>query len=64
MKNGAPYVNLQQASFQNTTFEGAKCTVCDDGRVEVFFDDSSAINTYQVIGYITPVAKEGYKFAN
>lgn len=64
VKNGAPYVSLQQASFQNTTYEGATCTVCDDGSVEIFFDDSDEVNTYKVIGYISPVAKSGYKFTN
>lgn len=64
VKNGAPYVNLQQASFQNTTFAGATCTVCDDGKIEIYFDDSEGVNPYNVVGYITPVAKAGYKLAN
>lgn len=64
VKNGAPYVNLQQASFKNTTFDGATCKLCDDGRIEIFFDSTDEFNTYKVVGYITPVAKAGYKLAN
>ena len=64
VKNGEPYVNLQQASFQNTTFAGATCKVCDDGKIEIFFDDTDPVYTYKVVGYITPVAKAGYKLAN
>ena len=64
VKNGSPYVKLQQASFQNTTFEGATCKVCDDGKIQIYFDDSDPVNTYKVVGYITPVAKAGYKLSN
>ncbi len=63
-KNHMPFVHLQQPSFNDKTFENALCKVCDDGRIRIYFDDSSDVNPYNVEGYITPVAKAGYKLAN